>query len=76
MSKIISYVLLTTKMGKEHEIAEQTKKIKGVIETLIVYGQFDLVVRVETSNLPELDYVVTQIRKMDGVEQTITLISA
>ncbi|MEM2109651.1 MAG: Lrp/AsnC ligand binding domain-containing protein [Candidatus Odinarchaeota archaeon] len=76
MAKIISYILITTKIGKEHEIAELTRKIRGVTESLIVYGQFDLIVRIETSDLQELDQAVTLIRKMEGVEQTSTLISS
>ena len=76
MAKIISYILITTKIGKEHETVELTRKIRGVTESLIVYGQFDLVVRIETSDLQELDQAVTLIRKMEGVEQTSTLISS
>ncbi|WEU40628.1 MAG: Lrp/AsnC ligand binding domain-containing protein [Candidatus Odinarchaeum yellowstonii] len=76
MPPIISYILIITKIGREHEIAESTRKIKGVTESLIVYGQFDIVVRIETETLQELDRAVTLIRKMDGVEQTSTLISS
>ncbi len=76
MTSIVSYILITTKIGREHEIAEATRKIKGVTESLIVYGQFDIVVRIETESLRELDQVVTLIRRMDGVEQTSTLISS
>ncbi|MHA1409613.1 MAG: Lrp/AsnC ligand binding domain-containing protein [Candidatus Odinarchaeia archaeon] len=76
MEQIISYVLLTIKQGKEHEVAEKIKELKKVKEVLIVYGMFDLVVRVETEKLSALDEVVTAIRQIPGVEQTTTLISS
>lgn len=76
MPSIISYILIITKIGREREIAESARKIKGVTESLIVYGQFDVVVRIETETLQELDQAVTLIRKMAGVEQTSTLISS
>jgi DNA-binding Lrp family transcriptional regulator len=76
MEQVISYVLLTIKHGKEHEVAEQIKKIKNVKEVLVVYGMFDLVVRIETEKLGALDETVTAIRKISGVEQTTTLISS
>ena len=75
-SEIVAYLLLVVKMGKEHDVAEKIKRIEDVVEALIVYGQWDILIRIETEDLGKLDYIVTQIRKIDGVEQTTTLIAS
>ncbi|MFX0067544.1 MAG: Lrp/AsnC ligand binding domain-containing protein [Candidatus Hodarchaeota archaeon] len=75
-SEVVACLLLVVKMGKEHEVAEKIKRIEDVVEVLIVYGQWDILIRIETEALGKLDYIVTQIRRIDGVEQTTTLIAS
>ncbi|MFX1350651.1 MAG: Lrp/AsnC ligand binding domain-containing protein [Promethearchaeota archaeon] len=75
-SEVVACLLLVVKMGKEHEVAEKIKRIEDVVEVLIVYGQWDVLIRIETEALGKLDYIVTQIRRIDGVEQTTTLIAS
>lgn len=73
---IIAYIMLLTSVGKEHEIAEEITKYDHVTEAKVVYGSWDVVVRVSLDNLSQLDSLVTNIRKLDGVEQTSTLVSS
>ncbi|MGQ9721026.1 MAG: Lrp/AsnC ligand binding domain-containing protein [Candidatus Jordarchaeum sp.] len=68
--------MLLTSVGKEHEIAEEITKYDHVTEAKVVYGSWDVVVRVSLDNLSQLDSLVTNIRKLDGVEQTSTLVSS
>lgn len=75
-SEVVACLLLVVKMGKEHDVAEKIKRIEDVVEVLIVYGQWDVLIRIETEALGKLDYIVTQIRRIDGVEQTTTLIAS
>ncbi|MFX0096290.1 MAG: Lrp/AsnC ligand binding domain-containing protein [Candidatus Hodarchaeota archaeon] len=75
-SEVVACLLLVVKMGKEHEVAEKIKRIEDVVEVLIVYGQWDVLIRIETEALGKLDYIVTEIRRIDGVEQTTTLIAS
>ena len=73
---VVVYVLMVTEIGKEVEVRTALEKIKGVSEARTVYGEFDVVSRLETSSLRELDEVVTEIRKINGIIRTVTLISS
>ena len=73
-----AYVLLTVEIGKEYEIAREIKglNVNAKIDADVVYGGYDLVVRLEAENLKAVDRVVTEIRNMPGVLKTVTLIAS
>ncbi|MEM3586766.1 MAG: Lrp/AsnC ligand binding domain-containing protein [Candidatus Jordarchaeaceae archaeon] len=73
---VTAYILLLTAVGKEHEIAETISKYDNVTEAKVVYGSWDVVVRASLNDLSQLDVLVTKIRKLEGVEQTSTLVSS
>ncbi len=73
---VVVYVLMVTDIGKELEVRNGLEKIKGITEARTVYGEFDVVSRLETPSLKELDEIVTEIRKINGIIRTVTLISA
>jgi len=70
----VAYVLATVRTGREYDVIEEIKRMKGVKEVTLTYGLWDLVIKVETETLGELDNIVTNIRRIEGVEQTATLI--
>ena len=76
MVQLVAYILMVTDIGKEHDILNQLLKIKGVTEARTVYGEFDLIARVESGDMRTLDGAVTQIRKIGSVIRTVTLISS
>ena len=73
---VVVYVLMVTKIGKEYGVRQALEKITGVSEVRTVYGEFDVVARLETPSLKELDTIVTEMRKIEGIIRTVTLISA
>ena len=73
--KVVAYVLIVTEVGKEHEIIEELLKINGVTVAQTVYGEFDVVSKVESGNLKTLDESITKIRKIQSIIRTMTLIS-
>ncbi len=73
---VVIYVLVVSEIGKESEVKEALDKIKGVTEARTVYGEYDVVARLETPTLKELDDIVTSMRKIQGIIRTVTLISA
>jgi len=75
-SQVVAYVLLVTEVGKEYEIVQELKKIKGVTEAKAVYGEFDIVTRIEGTDLKSLDESVTKLRRISSVIRTVTLISS
>lgn len=74
--EVIAYVLIVTEIGKEHEVVKKLSEIEGVKEVRSVYGEYDIVARLQGSSLNEVDTMITKIRKTPGILRTVTLISA
>ncbi len=74
---IVAYVLVRTDIGGEYDVANFARSLKpSVTEALVTYGSYDVVVRLEVSDMAELDEIVTKIRKHPLVRETITLVSS
>jgi DNA-binding Lrp family transcriptional regulator len=71
---VIAYLVATVKRVKEHDAAQKIRRTKEVTETLVTYGLYDLVVRIEAKSLGQLDKIVTDIRQMPDIQQTSTLV--
>lgn len=69
-----AYFVATVKRGTEHEVAEKIRKMKEVSEVIVTYGLYDLVVRIEAESLGHLDRIITDIRLIDEIEQSTTLV--
>ena len=70
-----AYVLLNTVIGSEADVLRELRKISSIEEALIVYGAYDIILRVESKSIAELKQTVTwKIRKMDYVTATQTMI--
>ncbi len=78
MSKphVKAYFMAIVKRGSEHEVAEKLSKMEGVTESIVTYGLWDIVARIETDNLQKLDAIITEIRKIQEITQTSTLVGA
>jgi len=73
---LVSYLLLLVDVGKEHAVAKELRKMPGVTEAQVVYGEFDVVARIELGDVTLMDETVTMARKLPGVTRTSTLISS
>ncbi|MEM2376270.1 MAG: Lrp/AsnC ligand binding domain-containing protein [Sulfolobales archaeon] len=73
---IIAYILVRVNLGKEDEVLEQINKLSNIDEVRIVYGEYDMIIKVKVNTLYELDKVVTHVRRLNGVITTTTLISS
>ena len=70
-----AFVLINVETGKEREIYWELKKIPYVIESNIVYGIYDLIIRLETENLDTLKAIITKnIRTIEFIDKTFTMI--
>lgn len=72
--KIVSYVLIVVSIGKEFDVYDKIRRLSGVTEAVVVYGEYDLVVRIEADSMKVIDDIVTSIRKIPSVLRTVTLI--
>jgi len=68
------YILIVTTIGAEHEVAERLKRIRGVDEVSIIYGSWDLIVRVKVSDFNETSNLISKIRSIPEIEYTETLV--
>jgi DNA-binding Lrp family transcriptional regulator len=71
---VVAYVLAVVKRGTEHETAEKIREIRSITEVLITYGMWDLIIRIESRSLRELDNIISDLRKLPEIETTNTLI--
>jgi len=67
--------LVVTEVGTEHKVVTELKSIDGVTLAQTVYGEFDVICKVECDNLKDLDESITKVRKIKSIIRTMTLIS-
>ncbi|MEK6965110.1 MAG: Lrp/AsnC ligand binding domain-containing protein [Thermoproteota archaeon] len=69
-----AYVLMSCEIGTEHDLLLQLKKIDGVKDVTITYGDYDLVVETETENESKMNELISaKIRKLEKIRSTVTL---
>ena len=74
---ITSYTLLRLLPAKDEEVFRKVKSYPEVKEVVLTYGEYDLIIKVESSSLEELDrFIFNKLRTTGGVEATTTLIEA
>ena len=70
-----AYLLLNVETGTEVDVIKSLEPLKEVKEARLVYGVYDIVVRVETESMEELKNAVSwTIRRLDKVRSTMTMI--
>jgi DNA-binding Lrp family transcriptional regulator len=73
----LAYVLVTTEVGAEEEVRSKLIKEPEILEADVVFGVYDLVVKVKADSMEQIRKVVTwKIRRIDKVTSTQTLIVA
>lgn len=70
----LAYILINTEAGNEYNVYDAIKDIEGVVETTIVYGVYDIVLKTETEADNRLKEIIDEIRKVDKIKTTLTLI--
>jgi DNA-binding Lrp family transcriptional regulator len=70
---VTAYVLIQTEVGKAVSVAEQARKITGVLSADDVTGPYDVIVKTEAQSLDDLGkMVVSQIQAVEGITRTFT----
>lgn len=68
-------VLINTDIGSEEEVLNLLSSVEGVSEAYVVYGVYDLVIKVSAPTTEELrDIISSKIRKIPKVRSTLTMI--
>lgn len=73
---VTGLVLVRLQAGKEQQALSKLKSTEGVAHVTAVFGRWDLVLDVETEDLPTLSNVVVRgIRAIPGVISTESLVT-
>ncbi len=68
-----AYILIQTEVGKAEQVARNVRSIDGVQEAENVTGPYDVVVKVEASDVDQLGkLVVSEIQMLQGITRTLT----
>lgn len=72
-----AYILVNTERGKEQDIYESINDLEEVANAHIIFGEWDLIARVQVENSEALGtLILDKIRPLSGVTLTSTLIIA
>ena len=72
-----SYTLIRVLPANYEAAYSNVKTFPEVKEVVITYGEYDLIVKIESNSLEELDnFVFNKLRATDGIMGTTTLIEA
>jgi len=68
-------VLINAELGTEESLAADLKKIRNVDDVYIVYGVYDIVVKIVSDSLDKVKQTITsQLRRSEKVRSTLTMI--
>ncbi|QLH11901.1 Lrp/AsnC ligand binding domain-containing protein [Nitrosarchaeum sp. AC2] len=69
-----AYMLISCEIGEEHPIYLKLKEIPEIKDCTITFGNYDIVVSLETETINQLNNIIsTKIRKVGKIRSTITL---
>jgi len=72
---IVAYVLFKVASGTEPEVAEKLVEFKEVLDASIVFGEYDVIARVELDDVEKLQsFVSNKIRSVPDILVTSTMI--
>jgi len=70
------FVLVETAVGKQVEVKDYLKKLKGVDTVDTVTGPYDVIVVADAKNLNDIgDLVVNKVHEMPQITRTVTCLS-
>jgi len=67
------FVFINAAPTREHDVYNKLSKVPEVIEIHPLFGEYDLVAKIEADDFENLGVVVNKIRGIDGVIDTKTL---
>lgn len=74
---LTAFVLAQVEAGKDEEVLSEAKRMSGVKKIVSTYGTYDLHMEVAFDSMEQLDnFVFDEIRLLDGIIETVTLVAA
>ena len=73
----IGYVLINVEPGAEYEVYNSASELPFVVDTNLLFGDHDLILKIEAESMGEIaKLVVDSVRSIPGVTNTKTLACA
>ena len=70
----IAYVLINAELGREKVLLKDLRAIENINEVYLVYGVYDIIIKVEAENMEKLKEILTfKIRRLSDVSSTLTM---
>tara|TARA_B110000014_G_scaffold196385_1_gene145465 strand:- start:3643 stop:3870 length:228 start_codon:yes stop_codon:yes gene_type:complete len=69
----LAYVLINAEIGKEKLCYNEVKQLGNVKEVYILYGFYDIIAIVESSNINKVNKALKNIRQNENVMTTETM---
>lgn len=70
-----AFVMINCEPGSEDSIIDQLQPTKDIKEVYGVYGHYDIIIKLECTSPQCMQEIITkQIRKMEGIRCTTTVI--
>lgn len=73
---IKAYVLLKVSSGAEKDVCRKIADLDNVIDASIIYGEYDIIAKVGTQEITQLNELLDKIRGIPSVIVTSTMIVA
>ncbi|TFF98782.1 MAG: Lrp/AsnC family transcriptional regulator [Promethearchaeota archaeon] len=72
----IAYLMMNVETGKEYDVINRIRQMEeNVVESYIVYGAWDIIVKIQTESMAALNSLVLKIRRSENVNRSMTLIA-
>ncbi len=73
--KVLAFVLLITDSIQTQEIYKELQGYANVKEAHMIYGDYDLILKIELQNLAEMTSFMMQLRQKFAIKKSSTLIA-
>lgn len=74
---IVAFIMAKVESTKSRSILEEIRSLDEVEEAYLIYGAYDLLIKCVFKTPEKLSsFVVNELRKVDGIKDTITNVCA
>ena len=71
----VAFLFVVTELGFEEDVLRDIRTLPDVKEAHLVFGMYDIMVKIEGSTANKVEELVTKIRRLDKIHSTQTLIA-
>ena len=69
-----AFLLINVETGTDEVVFQALTKIVNIMEVHLIYGNNDIIVKVEANTMLELKDIVMSIRRLDHISSTVTIV--